>query len=75
MERLKALAEAGGADGEALAQLAADVEAALGAAQDRAAGAAAQAAELEAAVKTGKDQLLRLNALIFFVILEKLIRQ
>jgi molecular chaperone GrpE len=62
VERLLALAEAGGSDGPTLAALAADLEAALSASADRAAAAAAAAGELEAAVKGGKDQLLRLNA-------------
>jgi len=61
VERLKALAQSG-ADGDTLAALAADLEAALSAANDRAAGAMSSVADLETAVKTGKDQLLRLNA-------------
>ena len=40
----------------------ADLEAALGAAHDRAAAAAAAAAEADAALKASKDSLLRLNA-------------
>jgi hypothetical protein len=42
--------------------LAADMEAALTAAHDRAAAASAAAAEADTAVKAGKDSLLRLNA-------------
>jgi molecular chaperone GrpE (heat shock protein) len=42
--------------------VAADMEAALGAAHDRAAAAAAAAAEADTALKASKDSLLRLNA-------------
>lgn len=59
LDRLKALAAAGGADGEELSSVVADLEAALSASADRAAAAAAEA---DAAVKGGKDSLLRLQA-------------
>jgi len=59
LDRLKALAAAGGADGEELSSVVADLEAALSASADCAAAAAAEA---DAAVKGGKDSLLRLQA-------------
>ena len=59
LDRLKALAAAGGCDGDELSAVVADLEAALSSSADRAAAAAAEA---DAAVKGGKDSLLRLQA-------------